>query len=481
MAEQTDIKYQAKKAVLWSFISNIANHSVQFVIGIILARLLSPSDYGITALPAIFFAVAQCFIDSGFGSALIRKPDLTDEDLSTAFYFNIGVGIFFYTLFFLASPLIADFYNVPILEDILKVTALSTLFGPLTAVHNVLFSRNLDFKTKAKISLSSKITTGVVGILFAYLGFGVWALVFQGVASQIVTLIMVWSYSPWRPKSKWSNESFKYLFGFGSKLLASSILDTLYKNINPLVIGKFYSPAALGVYNRGFAYSVLPHDQINGIVSHVTFPILSKLQGEDQKLNEYYRKMIRLVIFILSPAELMMAALARPLILVLITDKWESCIIIVQLMCFAVMIWPIQSLNMALFKVRDRTDLALKANIVVKIMGVLIKCVSLPLGIVAICIGNMVHAVVAIAWMAYYAGKFSEFSATRQFKEMSRPLLLSFSMFCLIMFVNSFIANLYVQIIVGGIIGIVFYLGVAYLLKMPELQEVRFMLRMKNK
>lgn len=481
MEEQTDIKHQAKKAVLWSFVSNIANHSVQFIIGIVLARLLSPSDYGITALPAIFFAIAQAFIDSGFGSALIRKPDLTDEDLSTAFYFNIIVGVFFYTVFFLTSPLIADFYGVPILEDILKVTALSTLFGPLTAVHNVLFSRNLDFKTKAKISFVSKITTGIVGIVLAYLGFGVWALVFQGVASHLVSVTMVWSYSPWRPKSKWSNESFKYLFGFGSKLLASTIIDRLYKNLNTLIIGKFYGTAELGSFNRGYAYSLLPHDQINGIVTHVTFPILSKLQGQDQKLNEYYRKMIRLVIFVLSPAELMMAALARPLILVLITDKWESCIIVTQLMCFAVMIWPIQSLNMSLFKVRNRTDLALKANIVVKIMGVIIKVITLPLGIVAICIGSMTHAVVAISWMAYYAGKFSEFSALKQFKEMSRPLLLSFSMFCLIVFVNSFITNLYLQIVVGGIVGAVFYIGVAYLLKMSELQEVIFMLRFKKK
>lgn len=480
MSENQDIKSQAKKAVIWSFISNIANHAVQFIIGIVLARLLSPSDYGITALPAVFLALAQCFIDSGFSSALIRKPDLTEEDLSTAFYFNIVVGVFFYTVFFFASPLIADFYNVPILSTILKVTALSTLFGPLTSVHYVMFSRNLDFKTTAKISLTCKITTGIVGIALAFMGFGVWALVFQGVASHIVTLTMVWSYSSWRPRARWSKDSFNYLFGFGSKLLASEIIDTLYRNINPLIIGKFYSTADLGVYNRGRAYAVLPHDQINGVLSRASFPILSKLQGDDQKLNDYYRKMIRLVIFVLSPAELLLAALARPLVLIMITDRWESCIILLQLMCFAVMLWPIQSLNMALFKVRNRADLALKANVVVKILGLLVKVISLPLGLVAICIGNIVHAILAISWMAYYAGKFSEFTAKRQFQEMLRPLALSISMFVLVMGVNHFIDSLYLQILVGGVVGVAYYLGIATLFHMSELQEVKYMLGLKK-
>lgn len=480
MTDTNNIKSQAKKAVIWSFISNIANHSIQFVIGIVLARLLSPSDYGITALPAIFLAVAQCFIDSGFSSALVRKPDLTDNDLSTAFYFNIGVGIFFYTILFFASPLIAEFYNVPILADILKFTALSTLFGPLTAVHHVIFSRNLDFKTTAKISLTSKITTGCVGIILAYLGYGVWALVFQGVASHLVNVILVWKYSKWRPHSKWSNESFKYLFGFGSKLLASSILDTLYRNINPIIIGKFYSPADLGIYNRGRTYAVLPHDQINGMILHVSFPLLSKLQEDEKKLNDYFRKMIRIIIFVLSPAELLLAALARPLVLILITDRWESCILLLQLMCFAVMLWPIQSLNMALFQVRNRTDLALKANVVVKILGLAIKAISLPLGLVAICIGNIVHAIVAISWMAYYAGKFSEFSIFKQFKEMSRPLALSVSMFLLVISINHFIESLILQVVIGGTIGLGYYICMAIFFKMSEWEEFKYMIHLKK-
>lgn len=478
---QNNLKGKAKAAVLWSFFSQFSNQGLSFVIGLILARLLSPSDYGIIAMPMFFLSIAQCFINCGFGSALLRKPDLTEEDLSTAFYFNVVVGVVCYIILFFCSPLIADFFNVPILSDILKITALSTLFGPLQTVHYMLFSRNLDFKTPAKISITSTIVTGLVGIILALYGLGIWALVFQGVAGHLLSLSMVWSFSPWRPKAKWSNESFKYLFGFGSKILGSSILDTIYNNINPMIIGKFYSASDLGYYNKGMGYSTMPHDQVCGIIKSVSFPVLCQLQDDEQKLNDYFRKILRLIIFVLSPLELLLAALARPLVFLLITDKWEPCILILQIMCFAVVFWPIQSFNMSLFEVKGKSDLVLKSNTVIKILGVLIKLVSLPLGIIAICIGNLIHAVIAIAWTAYYAGKFTHFGICNQFREMASPFSLSLVMFLLVIFINSFIDPLYLQIIVGGTAGVLFYIGTAYYLKLSELEEVLFLLHIRKR
>ena len=424
--EEGNIRYQAKRAVFWSTFRSISNQVMQFAIGIVLARILSPSDYGIIALPTIFLAIAQCFIDSGFSSALIRKPEVSEEDLSTAFYFNICVGIFFYVVLFICSPLIADFYNVPLLKDILRVTALSTLFGPLQSVHFAQFSRKMDFKTPAKISLSCKFTTGIVGIFLAFKGFGVWALVFQGVAGSLLSLVMVWTLSSWRPRARWSNESFRYLFGFGSKLLTSSILDILYNNIIPVFLGKFNSTKDLGIYNRGFGYASLPQNQLMGMLGPIFFPMFSKLQNNEKELDAYFRKVLRLLIFILAPCELLLAALARPIIIVMITEKWEDCIIVMQLLCIAVVLWPIQSLNMALFSAKGRSDLVLKANIGVKVLGVITVLGSLPFGLVALCATSIFRSVTNIAWVAYYAGKFTNFGVLRQFKEIMPRICIKF-------------------------------------------------------
>ena len=468
-------------AVYWSFFNNFSTQIFQFFIGLILARLLSPSDYGILAMPMVFLAVANCFIYSGFGAALIRKPDLKEEDISTAFYFNIVVGIFFYIVLYFASPLIADFYNVPILSKTLRVTSLSMIFGPLQSVHYSLFSRNLQFNITAKISIASSIVTGLVGVIMAYMGFGIWALVFQGVAGHLLSVCLVWYFSSWRPKTGWSNESFRYLFGFGSKMLISGIMDTLYDNIIPIFLGKFYSAATLGVFNRGKNYAVLPQSQISGMLNRVSFPVLSKLQEDERRLFEYFRKMIRLVIFVLSPIELLIAALARPLIIVMITAKWEESIIVLQLMCFAVMLWPIQSLNMALFKVKGRSDLVLKANIVIKCMLLVVLFATLPFGLKAICFGSIIRALLAITWVSYYTGKFSNYGIKEQFKQILPSIALSISMFILVSIIIRFIDSLYLQLIIGGSIGALYYLGISYKMKFPELNELSYLLHIKKK
>ena len=236
-----NLKQKTQKGLLWSFVERFATQGVQFLFGIILARLLSPEDYGIIAMPLVFLAIAQCFIDSGFSGALIRKPDLTEDDLSTAFYFNIGVGVVCYILLFLTSPLIADFYHTPILANLLKVTALATLFNPLCAVQQAILTRKIDFRTQAIVSLSGAIISGIIGLGMAYNGFGVWSLVCQQVGGYVIRTILLWIKVKWKPKKIWSKESFKYLWGFGSKMLGSGLLDTTYNNIYPIVIGKFFS------------------------------------------------------------------------------------------------------------------------------------------------------------------------------------------------------------------------------------------------
>lgn len=478
--ENQNIKQKAKKGVYWSTFSNVVNQGTQFVIGIILARLLSPDDYGIIALPTIFLAIAQCFIDSGFSSALVRKEEVTEDDLTTAFYFNIGVGLFFYTILFFCSPLIADFYNTPILSDILKVTSLGLLFGPLQSVHFSLFSRKLDFKTPSLISVSTKFVTGAVGIVMAFMGFGIWALVFQGIAGSLLSLAIVWTRSDWRPRGKWSKESFNYLWGFGSKLLSSSILDTLYNNILPVFLGKFYAPRDLGLYNRGYGYASLPFNQINGIIGPLTFPVFSRIQNDKEELDRYFRKILRLIIFVLAPCNILLVALSKPLVLLLLTEKWVDCVIVVQTLAIAIIFWPIQGLNMTLFNAKGRSDLVLKGNMGVKAIGLLTLPLCLPFGLTFICTMAIFRGFLAVSWMAYYAGKITNCGLKQQYKELI-PVVTLASVMGLVAYLTSNIFDLYIlQIIVGGIVGLLFYFGSAYILKYPELGNLLYLIKKKN-
>lgn len=317
------LKQKTTKGLFWSSVERFSNQGVQFFFSIILARLLSPSDYGIVAMVVIFFAIAQTFVDSGFSNAIVRKKDRTESDLSTCFYFNILIGFVFYILLFLCSPFIAEFYGQPILSPIVKISGLNVLINSLCIVQQAQFTIRIDFKTQAKVTLTSTVISGILGILLAYLGYGVWALVWQGVTGSFVRMILFWILSKWRPRESFSKDSFHYLFGYGSKLLASGLLDTTYNNIYPIVIGKFYSPAQLGNFSRAQGWASLPSSNITGILQRVTFPVLTEMQDDNERLATNYRKLLRLSAFVIFPLMMLLAAIASPLVRVVITSKWE--------------------------------------------------------------------------------------------------------------------------------------------------------------
>ena len=226
--QNAELKKKTKKGIYWTTFNQFADYGIQFIIGIVMARLLSPEDYGITALPAVFMSIAGLLVDSGFASAMVRKPELTEKDISTSFYYNIGVGALCYCILFFSSPWIANFYDVPVLEDLMKVTSLTFLIGPFNTPQKILLNRRLDFKTPTKINIVCKIAMGVSGIWLAYSGYGVWALVLSGLLSSVVNLILNWCVVRWMPKAGWSKESFHYLFGYGSKLLITFLIDKIY-------------------------------------------------------------------------------------------------------------------------------------------------------------------------------------------------------------------------------------------------------------
>lgn len=400
-----ELKEKTLSGVKWSAIGRFSTQGIGFVIGLILARLLSPSDYGVTGMVAIFFAIAQTFIDSGFGSALIRKQDCTDVDYSTAFYFNAVVGLVFCLLLSLAAPFIAEFFNTPILEDIVIVLSINMFIGSLSIVQGARLTAAVDFKSQAKISLITTVFSGFVGIVMAYKGFGVWSLVWQGVFANLLRTMLLLFATKWYPKWRFSKESFKYLFNFGSKILISSLLHTIYCNLTTLIIGKYYTAKDLGYYSRGESMANLPSTNITAILQSVTYPILSKIQDDDKRLIQVYRKYIAVTSLAIFFGMFLLAALAKPLILTLLTEKWLQSVIFLQVFCFALMFDHLCQLNLNILYVKGRSDLVLRLEVIKKTISISMLVAAIPFGVLAICLSRAIYTQIAVVINTYYTGK----------------------------------------------------------------------------
>ncbi|SET11410.1 lipopolysaccharide biosynthesis protein [Prevotella sp. kh1p2] len=471
------LKHKTSRGLLWSSVERFSNQGVQFLFSIILARILTPSDYGIVAMIAIFFAVAQSFVDSGFSNALVRKTDRKEEDLSTCFYFNIVVGIISYILLFLIAPLVAGFYNLPILSSIIRVTGLGIILNSLCVVQQALYTINIDFKSQAKVTLTATILSGIVGIVLAYRGLGVWSLVWQGIAGSLARMVLLWLMSKWRPRTGFSRESFNYLFGYGSKLLVSGLFDTVYRNIYPIIIGKFYTSAQLGNFSRALGWAQLPSSNITGVLQRVTFPVLSTIQDDLPRLQSDYRRLLRASAFVVFPLMVGLAAIASPLIRVVLTSKWDGCVMYLQIVCFALMWYPIHAINLNLLQVKGRSDLFLNLEVIKKIIGVCIMCVTIPLGVVAMCVGMIFSSMFSLIINTYYTGKLIDVGYLKQLKDLLPIFLNSVLMGVVVYFCTLTIDGEIFKLITGMFLGFICYLGGSFLFSREELRECKGMFK----
>ena len=473
------LKSKTVKGVVWSSIERFSTQGVQFLIMIIMARLLTPKDYGLIGMLAIFLAVAQSLIDSGFSQALIRKQDRTDVDNSTVFYFNIVVSSALYLILFIAAPFVADFYNQPELTSVMRVVCLGVILNSLAVVQRALLTVRIDFKTQAKASLSAAVISGCIGIVLAYCGFGVWSLVVQQLLNLSVNTLLLWIFSKWRPIAVFSWKSFHELFAFGSKMLASGLLDTLYRNIYPIVIGKLFSASSLGHYTRAHQFSEFPSSNVTGIIQRGTYPILCGIQDETERLAIVYRKFLKLSAFIIFPLMIGLSAVARPFIDIVLGAQWGFCGQLLQIICFAMMWYPIHAINLNLLQVKGRSDLFLRLEIIKKILGITVLCITAPFGLVVMCYGQIFNSIVALVINTYYTGKLINVGFIRQMKDLLPTILLSLTMFGAILLVNDFIeANMY-RLVIGVLVGIIVYSSGSYIFKFKELQTLFSLIRRK--
>ena len=402
---QISVRQQTISSVKWTAIEKFGLQGIQFILGLIMARLLSPSDFGTVAMIAIFLAVSQSFVDSGFGTALVQKQNRTETDFSTVFYFNIIMAILCYIALFAMAPIVAEFFDTPILCAILRVQSINLLLNSLMQIQVAKLTIALNFKTLAKRSLVATFISGILGVVLAYLGFGVWALVYSGLSNTLVNLIFIWIHVRWTPQWVFSWKSFNELGSFGSKLLASGLLHTIYTNMTTLVIGKYFSSKDLGYYNRGTSFATLPIDTMNGILHKVTLPILAQIQDDDKRLVQVYRKYICVMSIPIFMGCALLAALAKPILLLLLTDKWADAIIYLQIFAFAIMFDHICTINLNLLKVKGRSDLFLRLEIVKKAIAVTILFAAIPFGVLGICISKIIYTQIAVYINTYYTGK----------------------------------------------------------------------------
>ena len=474
------LKQKTAKGVLWSSVEQFSVQIIQFVLGLIMARILSPHDYGLVGMILVFTSIAETFIDSGFSNALIRKQNKTEIDYSTAFYFNIVVGLVAYFILFLGAPFIARFYDEPLLESLTKVVSINVFINSLGIVQRARYSIKVDFKTQAKATTTSVLISGIIGLWMAYSGYGVWAIVWQSVIRNGLNVALLWIFAKWLPSLQFSWASFREMWSFGYKLLLSGLIDRIYINIYQLIIGKVFSAKDLGNYTRAKQFADFPSSNINRIISRVTYPILSTIQDDDVRLERVYRKYLRLSAFVVFPLMVGLAALAEPLIIYVLTDKWSAAIILLQIVCFTMMWYPIHAINLNLLQVKGRSDLFLKLEIIKKIIGVAILCITVPIGLVAMCIGGIFTSLLCLAVNTHYTAKLINVGFWMQMRDLLPTLLLSLAMGVVVVLFVWFIPSNLLKLIVGVVVGVIFYIFVAKLFKMEELTDLLSLVKRKK-
>ncbi|WDF46963.1 lipopolysaccharide biosynthesis protein [Chryseobacterium sp. KACC 21268] len=474
------LKKQALSGLVWTFGQQFGTQLINFFISLILARVLLPSDFGIIAMFSVVISISTTLVDGGMASSLIRSNDADDSDLSTVFWFNFFASIILYILIFLFAPLIANFYKLALLVPIIRVYGLLLIIKSLTTVQAIRFTKDLDFKTSFKIQLPSLIIGGILGVVLAYYGFGVWALVYYPLIQSLISTVQYWMYSDWKPSLIFNRVKFKYHFNFGYKMTISSLLETVFNNIYTIVIGKVFSPTQLGYYSRADNLKQLPITNLSNALNKVTFPLFAKLGDDDVKLKDVYKKIMKLVIFIIAPILLMAIVIAEPLIRFLLTEKWLPAVPYFQILSLAGILYPIHSYNLNILMVKGKSDLFLKLEIVKKILIVCVLLISLNYGIMGILWGQVFTSCLSFFVNSHYSGKIIKYGSFQQLADLIPILVLAGLIAMMLYWFDYFWLQQITDLLRMLIICISFtsiYLATGWILKFKEITYLKEILK----
>lgn len=463
--DKQNTKKKVIQNLIWKLMERGGVQGIQFIVQIVLARILSPEDYGIISLLLIFIALANVFIQSGFNTALIQKKNVKEEDFSSVLYISLAVSFILYIILFFVSPFIADFYKNTELKHVLRVLSIMLLFGAFNSIQNAIIARTMQFKKLFIGSVFSILISGIVGITLAYSGFGVWALVAQQVVNQVsITLILGFTLK-WRPKLTFSINRVWDLFSYGWKLLVSYLIDTLYMNLRGLIVGKFYTPQMLAFYDRGERFPDLIVNNINGSIQSVMLPALSVEQDNKKRVKELVRRSIVTSSFLIFPLMIGLAVVGEPLIEILLTDKWLPCVPFMQISCLSYALWPIHTSNLQAINAIGRSDIYLKLEIIKKIVGITILIISMLYGIYAIALGGLLSNIIFSFINAYPNFKLLNYGYIEQIKDIIPSLLLSIIMGGVAYSILYLNMPSYLTLIIQVLFGAIVYIGLAKLFK----------------
>lgn len=472
------LKSQAVKGVVWSAVERFSVQGIQFVLSIIIARLVAPSEYGLIAMLGIFLAIAQTFIDSGFSNALIQKKDRTEVDFSTVFYFNIVVSLVVYLILFLSAPYIALFYKEPLLDIITKWVGLNIIISALSIVQRAKLTIQLNFKTQAKASLIAVVISGICGITMAYYGYGVWALVCQSLLNNLLNTLFLWIFAHWYPLLVFSFSSFRVLFSFGSKLLFSGLLHTLYVNMYSLVIGRTYSSEIVGFYNRAYQFASFPSITIMGIISRVIYPIQCNIQNDKNRSQRLLLSYLGLCSFIMFPLLIIIAVVADDFVLLILSEKWLPSGKLLSILCISYLFYPLLMVNGSFLNSMGRSDLVLKAEFIKKAVAVAILLFTMPFGIEIVCWGFFLYNMFDYFIMTMYQKRILNVGFGQQILALIPIFALSFVLGLFLFGLHSLLNNLILRLVLCIFSGLLLYIGLAFVFR---IEEVGVILKLKTK
>lgn len=475
------LKNKTIKGLGWSAIDNAARYGMQFVIGIVLARLLSPDDYGLLGLVGIFTVICTALVNGGFISALIRKKEATDDDYNTAFICNLAMSLLLYAVVFLCAPLIASFFGRHELVALVRVSSIGLIIGALGMVQQTRLTKCIDFKTQTKITILSSAFSGLVGIGMALTGFGVWALVAQQLTTHALTTLQLYLYNRWLPRLRFSSRSFHDLFGFGWKIMLSSLIDAIWKELYQVVVGKFYSPATLGQYTRARHYSKLFSSNLTTIVQRVTYPVLSSIQDDKQRMVSAYRRIIRTSMFITAVSLLFLGAVSEPLLYCMIGPKWHEAATYLPLICLSSTLYPLHAINLNMLQVQGRSDLFLGLEIIKKVIALAPLFVGAFVGIMPMLWVNIGAGIIAYFLNSHYSGRLLGYSSWMQLRDIAPSYALAFTIALSVWFLKYLPLSYWIILPLQIIIGAAVFFTLCNVFKMNEYKEIIDILKKRKK
>lgn len=479
MQNSKTLKHKTFIGILWSFTDLITNRGMQFILQIILARLLLPEHFGLIGMVVILIAISGTIIDSGFSQALIRDKDVSQIDYSTIFYFNLLIALFLYTVFFISAGWISAFFSEPQLVNIIRVLSLILIIDALGIIQNVVLVKKVDFKTITKANVIGVLVSSAITIVMALSGYGVWSLVVNMVILEFVQTAFLWIFNKWIPSLTFSIHSLRKYFKFGYKLLLSGLLDTFYNNLYFLLIGRFYSTAQLGFYTNASRLSDLASHSVTSTVQRVSYPVLSSIQDDEVRLRSGFRKLIRMSAFINFPLLVGLAAVATPLYSLLFGDKWLPSVTYLQLLCFAGMFYPLHAINLNILQVKGRSDLFLLIEIIKKTVFTILILLSLyfKLGILGLIGATVVNSHLSFFINTYFSAKEIAYSTTSQMKDLFPTYVISLIMGGAVYLLGNLLSvdNLFLLLVCQITSGLFIYIVLCKLVRIQELDTIYHM------